>query len=170
MKQLLRKYIRKQLNEMFYSLSEAGESGSSLGSLDSLQPKVDDQVQNVEDLQNITNQTIDSNNETIEQMELQKKNLELNKKRANQEVKSTVPADPLTPASAVNTLRSVNNAKVKNIVKMQQDNVKKNIELKKQNQDLEKKLSDMEDLQQTIQKTGDQMNSASPNSPSVPTV
>lgn len=154
------------------SISEAGESGSNMGSLsglDSLQPEITDQVQNVEDLQTITNQTIDSNIETIKQIELQKQNLELNKKRANQELKSTVPADPLTPQNSVNALKSINNAKLKNIVKMQQDGVKKSVELAKQNQDLQKKLDDMEALQNTIQNTSKQMTSAVPAVPSTPT-
>jgi hypothetical protein len=166
MEKLLREYIRKQINEMFYYLAEAGESGSALGNLQSLQPKVDDQIQNVEDLQSITNQTIDSNNETIKQIELQKKNLELNKKRANQEVSSSVPADPLAPPNTVNALKSINNAKLKNIDKIQQDGVKKSAELKQQNQDLENKLTDMEKLQKTIQTTSKQMNSAPTSSSS----
>jgi len=169
MKNLLRKYIRKQINEMF--VSEAGENTSSIGTLsglDALKPQADDQVQNIEDIQNMTQQTIDSNIEAVKQIELQKKNLELNKKRAGQELKSSVPADPLTPPSAVNTLKSVNNAKVKNIDKMQKDNLSKSKELTQQNKDLEKKLSDMENLQKTFAATTTKMNSTSSSTPSAP--
>jgi len=163
MKNLVRKYIRKQINEMF--VSEAGESGSkmgALGGLDSLKPQADDQVQNIEDIQTMTQQTVDSNIEAMKQIELQKKNLELNKKRAGQELKSSVPADPLTPPSAVNTLKSVNNAKLKNITKMQADSTKKAIDLTQQNKDLEQKMADMEDLQKSFDATNAKMSAASP--------
>lgn len=167
MKKLLRKYIKEQINEFF--LLEAGESGSELGSLTSAQPNMEDQIQNIEDLQDITNKTIDANNETIKQIEFQKKNLELNKKRANQELKAAVPADPLTPQNAINTLKTVNNAKLKNIDTMQKDNVKKTTDLMNQNKDLEQKLADMENLQQTIQKSSTQTSTASvPTTPSTP--
>lgn len=163
MKNLVRKYIRKQINEMF--VSEAGESGSAmgtLGGLDSLKPQADDQVQNIEDIQTMTRQTVDSNIEAMKQIELQKKNLELNKKRANQELKSSVPADPLTPDSAVNALKSVNNAKLKNITTMQSDSAKKAAELTQQNKDLEQKLADMENLQKSFDATNKKMSAASP--------
>ena len=161
MKNLVRKYIRKQINEMF--VAEAGESGSamgSLGGLDALKPQADDQVQNIEDIQTITQQTIDSNVEALKQMQLQKKNLDLNKQRAAQELKSNVPADPLTPSSAVNTLKSVNNAKLKNISTMQADGTKKTKELAQQNKDLQQKLADMENLQKSFDATNTKMNSA----------
>ena len=149
MKSLVRKYIRKQINLLFEG-EESGSSLGSLGGLDALAPKGEDQVQSIEDLQTMASKTIETNNNAIKQIELQKKNLELNKKRANQEVKSTVPADPLTPEKSLNALKSVNTEKVKNIDDMQKDNIKKSVELSNQNKELLKKVDDMEKMQKDM--------------------